>query len=319
MTTEKTVICGNCRTLVLLGSSKCGKCGQALTGKEAGIPAVRQLRFEGRVPDPSEIGHLRDIPFAKKPVTAGEAKNAVIMIIIGIIGGPLLVLFGLWVIGKFRGPGVLFFGYGGVLAGGIILLAAPIMGLHKLLRDPRKKNIKGVFNWIWKESYFNNPDFTADRYISAADACGSAVRAVPSGISDAAGMEALKAYITRIREAVDKVLNEESAKVDVTGTFASGTSINWVTGGTLEVGYPEITAETEKENGLKEATGTLKIVKNLSVSRNDKGDTYTLAVSAVELSIHGFYATNGKYWFPVDLTPEIVESSGLKPFVLETD
>jgi hypothetical protein len=202
---------------------------------------------------------------------------------------------------------VLFFGYGGVLAGAITLLVLPIMGFHKLLRDPRKKSIKGVINRIWKESYFNDVDFTADRYISADEAGAAAVRAVPVEISDTAGTETLKAYITRIRKAVDKVLNEEAAKVDVTGTFTNGASIKWNTEGTLEVGCPEIASETEKGKGLKEATGTFKIVKNLSVSKNDKGDTYSLAVSAVELSIHGSYVTNGKYWFPVDLMPEIVE------------
>jgi hypothetical protein len=307
MATEKTVICGNCRTLVALGASKCGKCGQALTGKEAGVPEAKQLRFEGRPPDLSKVEHLRDVPFSKKPVSPGELKEAVINIIIGIIGGPLIILFGLWVIGKFRGPGVLFFGYGGVLVGVIVLVLMPIMGLYKLLRDPRKKNITDVFNWIWKASYFNNTDFTAGRYISVDHACGSAIRAVPSEISDAAGTEALKAYITRIRETVDKVLNEDGAKVDVTGVFTNGASITWASGDVLEVSHPEISAETEKGNGLKEATGTFNIVKNLSVSKNDKGDAYTLAVSAVELSVHGLYVNNGKYWFPLDLMPEIAE------------
>jgi hypothetical protein len=287
----------------VFGGSKCVKCGRPFTGKEVGVPELKQLRFEGKLP--SGIEHLRNIPFARKPLSSGEVKNAVISILIGIIGGPLIVLFGLWVIGRFRGPGVLFFGYGGVLAGVITLLVLPIMGLHILLRDPRKKSIKGVVNWIWKESYFNNVDFTAARYISADDAAASAMRAVPAEISDAIGTETLKSYIIRIREAVDNVLTEEAAKVDTTGIFTNGHSIIWSTGDSLEIDYPEITAETEKETGLKEATGTFKIVKNLSVSKNDKGDTYRLAVSAVELSIHGFYVNNGKFWFPVDLMPEI--------------
>jgi hypothetical protein len=194
---------------------------------------------------------------------------------------------------------VLFFGYGGVLAGAIILLLMPIMGLHKLLRNPRKKSIKDVFDWIWKKSYFNNSDFTAGRYISEEHACGSAIRAVPPEIGDAAGTEDLKAYIIRIRETVDKVLNEEGAKVNSAGVFTNGASITWAAVDALEVGYPEITAETEKESGLKEATGTLKIVKNLSVSKNDKGDAYTLAVSAAELSVHGFMLPTANIGFPL--------------------
>jgi hypothetical protein len=303
MSTEKTMICGNCKTLAVLGGSKCGKCGQPFTGKEAGVPEAKQLRFEGTLP--SGIEYLRNILFARKPLSSGEINNAVISILIGVIGGPLIILFGLWVIDRFRGSGVLFFGYGGVLAGAVALLVMPIMGLHKLLRDPRKKKIKDVVDWIWKESYFNNADFTASRYISADDAGASAIRAVPAEISNAIDAETLKSYITRIREAVDKVLTEEAAKVDTSGIFTSGRSITWAAGDRLEIGYPEITAETEKETGLKEATGTFKIVKNLTVSKNDKGDTYSLAVSAVELSIHGFYVTNGKFWFPVDLMPEI--------------
>jgi hypothetical protein len=88
MATEKTVICGNCRTLVVFGGSKCGKCGKPFTGKEAGVPEVKQLRFEGKLP--SGIDRLRNIPFARRPVSPGEIKTAVISIIIGIIGGPLI-------------------------------------------------------------------------------------------------------------------------------------------------------------------------------------------------------------------------------------
>jgi hypothetical protein len=313
MATEKTAICGSCRTIVILGNaaalagSKCKKCGQPFTGNEAGIPKPKQLRLEGRIPAPSEIGQLRRVPFAKKPLSSGELKEAVFTILAGVIGGPLLVLFGRWVIGKFTGPGVLFFGYGGVLAGAIILPLMLIMGIYKILRNPRKKSIKDVFDWIWKESYFNNTNFTAERYISVDDAYSSAVRAVPSEISDAADMETLKAYITRIRERVDQALDKEEAKVDVTGKFTNGASVNWTAGNIPDVGYPEIGAETEKEEGIKEASGTLKIVKRLTVPKNNKGDTYTLDVSAVELSIHGLYVNNGKYWFPLDLMPEIAE------------
>jgi hypothetical protein len=303
MSTEKTMICGNCKTLAVLGGSKCGKCGQPFTGKEVGVPEAKQLRVEGKLP--SGIEHLRNLSFARKPVSPGELKDAVISILIGIIGGPLIILFGFWVIGNFRGPGVLFFGYGGVLAGVIMLLVLTIMGLNKLLRDPRQKSIKNILHWIWKGSYFNNADFNASRYISADDAAASAIRAVPAEISDAAGKETLKTYITGIREAVDKVLTEEAAKVDTSGIFTSGRSITWTAGDSLEIGPPEISAETEKEDGLKKATGTFKIVKNLTVSRNDKGDTYSLAAAAVELSIHNFYVNSGKFWFPVDLMPEI--------------
>ncbi|MDR1983373.1 MAG: hypothetical protein LBQ28_00900 [Prevotellaceae bacterium] len=303
MAIKKCIICGNCRSLVHgAAQGKCPVCDGIYTGKEVGVPVTVEVQMKSRRPERAEIDKLKNAPFARKSASKSEINTAVGYILMGIIVSPLMLLFGLWVINGFKGPGVLVFGYGAVIAAPILFIALVIGGIYMFVRDPRKKTVKDVFNWIWSESYKEALFNVNDKNKGYEYAYGSVIRCVPSVLSNRISKDILAAYLSKIQNSFKTIIDE---KFD--------TSCKWKDGSPVDAwnsrwDEPLITAigENEIESGLKAATMniTVKRVLKQGVSNDD---AYEIDVAYLSVKINGYYIKNGNYWIPYDLMPEIIE------------
>ena len=287
MAVKECVICGNCKKIITgKATGKCPSCNKEFTGYEVGSPVMRELFVEGRNPTSDETYKLKNTPFPRKSLSAGEMKSGIMSIIFGIIVPPLFVLFGLWVINNFRGPGVLFFGYGALLVAPIFaILLIFVGGINVLVRDPRKKNIKKVFLWIWKDSYENalDNDLENDKAAHSKYAFGSVIRCAPDAISDRVSEESLKEYLSEMRNAFKVILDEASEGINTSCKWKNGSNVinNWNTSWKISEETITILNENETEDGVSKAIGCFTVKKILSQLEGD--DTYELHVAAVSV------------------------------------
>ena len=311
MAVKECVICGNCKKLISgKATGKCPVCNKEFVGYEVGSPVMKELFVEGRSPTSDETYKLRNTPFSRKSLSAGERKKGIQSIIIGIVAPPLFILFGLWVINNFVGPGVLFFGYGALIAAPIFaILFIFTWGINVLVRDPRKKNIKNVFLWIWRESYKDalDNDLENDKEGHCKYAYGSVIRCAPDTVSDRVSEESLKEYLSKIRNTFKVILDEASEGINTSCKWKDGSNVRniWNTSWKISEETINILNENETENGISKATGCFTVKKILSQVEGD--DTYELHVAAVSVKVGGYYIKNGDYWFSYDLMPEIVK------------
>lgn len=319
MATYDVKICAKCRKLIIgANAQQCPICKEDFDGNEVGTPEVATIMTRAHMPAMQDINTLLTAATKRKPPTGADVRKAFTLFAISITVGPLAMLFGQWVIRNFRGPGVIFFGYGALIAGPAIFVVCIIWGLNLLLRDGRKKTIEKAFEWIWDKSYYAGK--LAGGVEKAEQSAASALRAVPSVVCD--NVSIVAQYIEGLRTTIKELLDEQSAAIDLT-------CLN-KTGGEFPVaGWSEsepaietrIDNQREIQPGVKEVWGTLKVTKKLSRSTGsgNNSDTYILAVSAVEVKLFGIYVSNGKYWFPFDLLPEIhVSGEQVQPEQLGT-
>lgn len=306
MAVKKITICGNCKKAFSTATQgKCPNCGNKLTGDEVGTTITTELRMEGRRPTSKEMERLKNVPFKRIPVSKEESNKGLKNIATGIIATPLIILFGLWVISSFKGPGTLIFGYGSILVSPVIaFLFIGSLGINILIRDPRKKTIAKVFHWMWKESYQNA--LIDGKENSFNYAYGTIMRTVPDSISGGISKETLKTYLRETREALVKTMDESDKELDLSLYWKNDVVKNardWKTIFVFEEHLLQLEREEEIENGVCEATGSFVITKTLQW--DDSNDTLELDIAALLVKVHGYYIKNGDYWLPYDLMPEL--------------
>ena len=308
MAVKKSIICGNCRALIYGDAvGKCPTCRNEFNGKEVGVPVAVELRMESRRLENEVIDRLKSVPFQRKSLSAGERKKGFLNIFLGVVIPPLILLFGLWVINNFKGPGVIFFGYGSLFAAPIFaVLLIVVWGINVLVREPRKKNAKAVFKWIWQESY--RDALTDGSEKSFEYAYGSVIRCVPNHISDTIDKNSLKEYLSNIRNTFERILDEKSKGLDTSCKWKNGAAVgSWTT----KLDFQDLSIcldeENELKSGIKEATGSFTITRILSHVSGD--DTYELHLASIFAKIHNYYVKNGNFWFTCDLMPKIVEDN----------
>ena len=307
MAIKKSIICGKCRSLII-GEAKgnCPTCGKPFDGNEAGVPLNAEMEMKSLRPSQEELDKLTNEPFKRKPLSGGEAKKGIRNTLLGIFIPPLMVLFGLWVIKTFRGPGVILFGFGSVIAAPVFAVVLIVMGLQLLFRDPRKKSAETAIKWIWYDSYKDALTGPIDAFHkNTGYAYGSVIRCVPNIISEKIESHILKNYLQKFRNTIEKTLDEKSSSIDSTCKWKNGTSTGtWNSKLEFQDNSIHVDSIMEDKGSFKEITYSFKIEKVLYQVSGE--DTYELHAAAAVVKINGHYIKNGKYWFAYDLMPEFV-------------
>jgi hypothetical protein len=310
MAAIECIICENCRNLVYsedIKAKECPHCNSIYTGKEIGIPIMGEIHLESRTPKRVEIDLLKNTKFKRKKLSLGEMKLGIILILCGIIITPIAIFFGIYVFANyiFRNWGIIVFGCVAFLVA-IGAIVGFFAGVGILLRNPRKKSLIKVFNWVWNESYGEIFQAT-DSKNEYKNAYGSVIRCVPNKISDTLNKESLKEYLLKIKNYCRAFLDEKSMETNLSCKLQlkseplimdKWTSV-WVLSNVI------IENENNLESGVKEATGSFIITKVLSCTKGNYN--CKLNVASLSVKIHSYYIQSGKYWFPYDLMPEIKE------------
>jgi hypothetical protein len=310
METLECIICENCRNLVYgegRKAKKCPNCHSIYTGKEVGVPITGEIHLESRIPERNETEMLKNTVFKRKKLSPGEIKLGIILILCGIIIPPIAIAFGIHVFSNYIGPGVIFWG-GGAFIVAIGAIVAFFVGFYFLLREPRKKSLVNVFEWVWSESY--GEIFSADSKNEYKNAYGSVIRCVPDKISDTVNLESLKEYLLKMKNYCRAFLDEKSKGLNLSCQLNFKFKFKkplimdeWTSAWALS----NIIIENENNLGsyVKAATGSFTITKTLSCKQGDY--ECKLNVASVSIKIYGYYIKSGKYWFPYDLMPKIKE------------
>lgn len=260
---------------------------------QSGEPKTVHIDITGKHPAAEEAQKLTSVPFDKKPVSAEEVKEALKWFVIGIVAAVVFWFLGRWVIVKFVGPGVLFFGYG------LAYIAAPVSAifgcssLTKIFRSGRKKKVEDSLKWVWETSYFGD-DGVGSRFGKLNYALSTLERAVPFSISF--DREKTRDYITELRETMSLAMNETTLKAR---EEAPG---GWNEAGALK--STRIDSSNEIYSGVIEigATITYKDVISRSETNNK---SYKVISAVLELHVTSVFIKAGQYWYPYDLTPVI--------------
>ncbi len=244
----------------------------------------------GKKPESGEMSRLTSLPFEKRPPGGVEVKDALKWFAIATIFSIFTFFFGKWVIRNFRGPGVLFFGFGGAYIGAPVMAGMAISYLWRLVRSPRKKTPEKAFQWAWLISMLGD-DAAGDRFGNTSYAVSTMRRMLPEGTDFSE--EAYEKYVTEFRNRLTKVANEHAHEWRSKGFKESNV--------TRDV---EIKETLECAPDLREVKGIVtlrdELVKNLG---NNK--TQRVFSSILELHISQFYVHSGKYWYPYDLMPKM--------------
>ncbi|MGI6085914.1 MAG: hypothetical protein ACOYIF_10835 [Acetivibrionales bacterium] len=260
---------------------------------QSGKPQTVHINITGSRPQEEEAKKLTLIPFEKKSVSTEEVNEALKWFAIGIIGAVFLWFFGRWVISKFVGPGVLFFGYGGAYLGAPISLIFGISSFSKIFRSGRKKKAEDSLKWVWEVSYLGD-DAVGKRFGKLQYAIETLARAVPESISF--NRTIIEKYITELRQTMTQAMDETSlpAREEPPGGWNESGALKSTAISNINEIYP----------GVSEICAT--ITYQDVISRQDTNNkNYNVIAAILELHITSVFIKTGEYWYPYDLTPAI--------------
>lgn len=259
----------------------------------SGKPQTVQFDITGRRPVSEEVQALTSVSFEKKPVSTEEVKDALKWFFIGILTAVFLWFFGRWVISKFVGPGVIFFGYGGAYLGAPVMLIFGFSSLFKLFRSGRKKKVEDSFKWVWEVSILGD-DAVAKRFGKLQYALGTLARTIPEGISF--NRSIIEKYIAEFRQTMSQAMDETTlpAREEQPG--------GWNEAGALK--STKINNINEIYPGVSEVCATITY-QDVITRQDEKNNTYDVISAILELNVTNVFIKAGKYWYPYDLTPAI--------------
>lgn len=260
---------------------------------QGGKPETVHFDIIGKQPSTEEAGRLTGMPVEKKPVTGHEAKEALKWFAVGVGAGVALWFFGRWVIGGFRGIGVLFFGYGAAYVGAPISVIFGISNLFKLFRSAQKKKPEAALRWVYEVSYLGE-DAVGTRFGKLDYAVATLERIVPSGLGF--DKEAARSYIQNFRDLLTQGMEQTTAKA------RKEPPGGWAEAGAQK--HLKIEGTKELAPGVVEMEATLSYQDMLSRSQGNN-NTVNMIAAVLELHIRGVFIRSGKYWFPYDVSPEI--------------
>jgi len=262
-----------------------------------GQPKTVYFDITGRRPDPEEAQRLRTVPFAKKPLSSEEAKNALKWFAIGVVAAVAMWFFGRWVIANFIGPGVLFFGYGGAYLAAPISAIFGISSFFKLFRSGCKKTPQVAFKWVWETSYFGE-DGVGVRFGKLNYAVATLDRAVPAGaVFD---KEAVSRYIQYLRDTLAQAMDETTLPAR-----KEPPAKDWRESGALK--SVQIDGCTELAPGVAEVAATISY-KDVITRSLGNNKSYDVIAAILELRVTEVFLQAGKYWYPYDLTPVVTRA-----------
>ena len=245
------------------------------------------FQIRGSRPEAAEVEHLSRLSFGRGLPGEAEIKEALKWFSFGTLAGIGAFFFGRWVISRFVGLGVLFFGYGGayIAAPGLILFG--LSSLLKLFRSAHKTKAAAAFQWAWMTSIMGE-DAAGERFGKLPYTVSTMRRLFPDGAGfDVASFEE---YVTSLRAAMSDAADETASKLKTGGWHETGPNKSC-----------KVTDEKELLPNLHELKAVITYNDQLALTNNNKTRYKTSAM--LELHITQYYVRAGKYWFPYDVMP----------------
>ena len=246
------------------------------------------FQIRGVKPSPSEIEKLSALPFGKGLPGDAEIKDAVKWFLIGTLAGIAIFFFGRWVIGKFVGPGVLFFGYGAAYLAAPISVIFGFVSLFKLFRPAHKTKASAALQWAWMVSILGD-DAVGERFGKLPYSISTMRRLLPEGT----GFEeaAFEKYVSSLHAAMAAAADETASKLKVGGWHESGPNKSC-----------KILEEKELLPNLCELKAIITYTDQLALT-DSRNNTKYMTSAMLELHITQYYIKSGKFWFPFDVMP----------------
>lgn len=259
----------------------------------AGEPDIVHFDITGKRPSQEEAAKLTSIPIEKRPVSAEEAKEALTWLTFGVLAGIAAWFFGRWVIGNFKGPGVLFFGYGFAYIGAPALLIFAVVSLFKLFRSAQKKKPEDALKWIYMVSFLGD-DTVGARFGKPNYAVATLNRIIPDAIGFNSG--AAHSYITNFRNTLIRAMEITTAPV------RNEPPKDWKEGFAQTI--MRIDGTQELYPGVSEVRATLTY-KDILTRSDGNNNTVNVIAAIIELHINNVLIRSGKYWYPYDIFPAV--------------
>ena len=252
--------------------------------------ALRTVVFQiqGRRPDQAELGRLSSLPYGRTLPGGAEVKEAVKWFLIGTIAGVAMFLFGRWVIERFAGPGVLFFGYGAAYLAAPASVIFGFSSLGKLLRSAQKTKPADAFRWAWMVSILGD-DEVGERFGKLPYAVSTMRRLLPKDM--AYNESAFGRYVDALRFSMAAAADESASAPREGGWSESGPDKTCA-----------ITRDEELLPSLRELSAVITYTDRLSRT-DDRNRSESMTAAKLELHITQCYIRSGKYWFPYDHMP----------------
>ena len=246
------------------------------------------FRIQGRRPDQTEVEKLSRLPFGRGLPGEAEVKDALKWFLIGTLVGVVLFFFGRWVISRFVGPGVLFFGYGAAYLAAPGLVIFGLASLFKLFRSAHKSKPSAALQWAWMTSILGE-DAVGERFGKLPYSLSTMRRLLPEGT----GFDetVFGEYITALRDAMSKAADETTSPLKTGGWHEAGANKSC-----------KITEDNELLPDLHELKATITYNDQLALTSNNNKTRY-MTSAKLELHITQYYIRSGKYWFPYDFMP----------------
>jgi hypothetical protein len=258
---------------------------------QGGEPEAVHFDVTGRYPTQEEAVRLTSMTIEKKPASGAEIKNALKWFAVGIAIGVAVWFFGRWVIGNFRGFGVLFFGYGFAYIGAPAAVIFGFSSLFKLFRSAQKKKPEAALRWVYEVSYMGD-DTAGTRFGKLDYAVATLERIIPGAMGFNRDMA--KAYITGFRETMIRAMEITTAKArtEPPGSWTEGSPQTQM----------KIEGSRELYPGVLEMSATL-VYKDILSRSDTNNNTINMIAAVLELHIVSVLIQSGKYWYPYDVFP----------------
>lgn len=246
------------------------------------------FQIQGKRPDQAEVEKLSRLPFGSGLPGKAEVKDALKWFLIGTLVGVVVFFFGRWVISRFVGPGVLFFGYGAAYLAAPGLVIFGLSSLFKLFRSAHKKKPANALQWAWMTSILGE-DAVGERFGKLPYSLSTMRRLLPEGT----GFDetVFGEYITALRDAMAKAADETTSPLKTGGWHESGPNKSC-----------KITEDNELLPDLHELKAIITYNDQLALT-NSNNKTRYMTSAKLELHITQYYIRSGKYWFPYDFMP----------------
>lgn len=255
------------------------------------------FRIEGKQPDRAEAERLSALHFGSDTRGSAEVSHALKNFFGLLVAAVALFFFGGWVISRFKGLGVLIFGYGFRYLGAPGAAIAAFAFLFSLFRTAHKKKPAQALEWAWKVSAMGD-DASSHRFGDMDYAVSTMSRLIPQGAGFDAG--AYEAYLTSLRGAMSRICDEAGKSLRAAGWEETFASVRC-----------NVLGDTEILPNVHELSATVLFNDRVSISQNNK--TRDAVACQIELNIRQSYILCEKYWFPYDFMPAFRVEDGETP------
>lgn len=302
MATQVSVmLCPKCQALLEGTPNACPICKEDITEAER-RPLEETVSIPSGKPSPQLVEQIKAASSKGVPPSVAEVRHAFATLLLMGAVGVAMFFFGMWVIRGFRGPGVIVFGYGAVLAGPIAALYGIFVFIDTLLSERRGKTPARSFEKIWNSGYFSEFSLW-----NAKKATGNRVlRSLPR-ITGLPSREEILQYCEELKAFVNADLDALEGQLTATGKWTGGNTFDISKWGIMEIS-PMLQTEplqvTELGNGVSEVRGVVSFVRTRQYSVSDQ-KKYEMKRAVLRLDITSYCVKNGRFYYIVNAMPAL--------------